>query len=183
MACSSTVIQELFSERQPKTAVAYFYFDFRDEKSQHVKVMLQLSYSSPHSLRARIRLLMVYKTSQGQTLLTYETLLGILDELVFGILAYIYALDECNEHDHLVQFITRLQDWTTRSLCLLFTSQHRELLTEAFKHASLVTLTPQVTENDIGRFIGSELHKLSHLTRCVPAGEIIEKIVQKSNGM
>jgi hypothetical protein len=53
---------------------------------------------------------------------------------------------------------------------------------EAFKHTSLVTLTPHITQNDIQQFIGSELLQLSHLTRCMGANEIVEKVV-KSNGM
>ncbi|KAJ7793904.1 hypothetical protein B0H14DRAFT_3558555 [Mycena olivaceomarginata] len=76
---SSTVIWELFSERQPRTAIAYFYFDFRYEKSQHVKIMLQsiilqLSVQSPNSYSALER---VHKSSQGQTLPTYDKLLDI----------------------------------------------------------------------------------------------------------
>jgi hypothetical protein len=188
MVYSSTVIRELFSERQPKTAVAYFYFDFRDEKSQRVKVMLQsvilqLSAQSPSPYLALDGL---YKTSQGQTLPTYENLLAILDELLPDFThTYIVldALDECNEHQVLVQLIARLRDWTTQSLHLLFTSQPRKIFTEPFERALLIVLTPDITHNDIQQFINSELHQLSHLTRRTCAEEITEKVVKKSNGM
>ncbi|KAJ7835377.1 hypothetical protein B0H14DRAFT_2324096, partial [Mycena olivaceomarginata] len=125
---SSTVIRELFGERQPETAIAYFYFDFRDEKSQHVKNMLQsvILQLSAQSLSPYSALDQLYQSSQGQTLPTYENLLGILNHLLsdFGQTYIVLdALDECNEHNHLVQFMTRLRDWTTRSLHLLFTSQ------------------------------------------------------------
>jgi hypothetical protein len=188
MVYSSTVIRELFSERQPKTAVAYFYFNFRDEKSQCVKVMLQsvilqLSAQSPSPYSALDGL---YKTSQGQTLPTYENLLAILNKLLSDF-AHIYivldALDECNEHQVLVQFIARLRDWTTQSLHLLFTSQPREIFAELFEGALLVFLTPDITHDDIQQFINSELHQLSHLTRRTRAEEITEKVVKKSNGM
>jgi len=135
---SSIVIRELFSDRQERTAVAYFYFDFRDEQSQHVKIMLhsivlQLSAQSPNPYSALNRL---YQSSQGQNLPTYNNLLDILDELLsdFGHASIVLdALDECNEPDRLVQFITRLRDWTKQSLHLLFTSQPREIFMKAFK--------------------------------------------------
>ncbi|KAJ7855171.1 ankyrin repeat-containing domain protein [Mycena olivaceomarginata] len=185
---SSIVIQQLFSQRQHGTAIAYFYFDFRDEKSQRMKIMLQsiilqLSAQSPNSYSVLER---EFESSQGQTLPTYNKLLGILEELLSDF-AHTYivldALDECNEHQVLVQLITRLRDRTTQSLHLLFTSQPREIFMEAFKHAPLIVLTPDITHKDIQRFINSELLTLSHLTRRMRAEEIVAKVVKKSNGM
>jgi hypothetical protein len=115
---SSTVIRHLFDQRQQGTAVAYFYFDFRDEKSQHVNFMLQsiilqLSAQSPNSYSALER---EYKSSQGQILPPYNNLLRILNDLLSDFI-HIYivldALDECNEYQVLVQFTTQLRDWTT----------------------------------------------------------------------
>ncbi|KAJ7855163.1 ankyrin repeat-containing domain protein [Mycena olivaceomarginata] len=185
---SSIVIRQLFSQRQHGTAITYFYFDFRDEKSQRVKIMLQsiilqLSAQSPNSYSALER---EFESSQGQTLPTYNKLLGIFEELLsdFGHTYFILdALDECNEHQVLVQLIIRLRDWTTQSLHLLFTSQPREIFAEPFEGALLVVLTPDITHNDIQRFINSELHSLSHLTRHMHAEEIVTKVVKKSNGM
>jgi hypothetical protein len=185
---SSTVIRQLFNQRQQEAAVAYFYFDFRDEKSQHVKIMLQsiilqLSAQSPNSYSALER---EYKSSQGQILPPYNNLLRILNDLLSDF-SHIYivldALDECSEHDNLVQFITHLRDWTTSPLHLLFASQPREIFTEAFKHVSVVTLTPHITQNDIQWFINSELHSLSHLTCHMHPEEIVTKVAKKSNGM
>jgi hypothetical protein len=182
------VIRQLFSQRQHGTAIAYFYFDFRDEKSQHVKIMLQsiilqLSALSPNSYSTLER---EFESSQGQTLPTYDNLLGILKELLSDFsrtYLVLDALDECNEADRLVQFIIRLRDWTTPPLHLLFTSQPREVFMKAFEHTSLVTLTPDITHQDIRRFIDSQLHQLSHLTRRMRAEEIVAKVVKKSNGM
>jgi hypothetical protein len=65
----------------------------------------------------------------------------------------------------------------------LFTSQPRKIFVEPFKGALLVILTPDITHNDIQRFINSELLPLSHLTRRMRAEEIVAKVVKKSNGM
>jgi hypothetical protein len=182
------VIRKLFNDHVQGDAVAYFYFDFREEKSQRVKIMLhsiilQLSAQSSKPYSALDRL---YKSSAGQTLPTYEHLLVVLDELLseFGNTYIVLdALDECSETDRVVEFISRLQDWTNQSLHLLFTSQPREIFTnsKAFEDASLVVLSPNITGDDIKRFIDSELHKLSHLKR--RAEEIAAKLVIKSNGM
>lgn len=182
------MVRGLFHQRQETTAVAYFYFDFRDETAQRVKIMLrsiilQLSAQSPNPYSALNR---QYNFSQGQSLPTYDNLLGILDELLSEFEhTYIVldALDECNERDRLVQFILRLQGWTDKSLHLLFTSQPRELFTKVFKDTSLVVLSPEITQRDIKRFIDDELPKLSHLTHCTPTREITTKILMKSNGM
>jgi hypothetical protein len=68
-------------------------------------------------------------------------------------------------------------------LHLLFTSQPREIFMDVFKHASLIVLTPDITQEDIQRFINSELLPLSHLTCRMRAEEIVAKVVKKSNGM
>jgi hypothetical protein len=166
----------------------YFYFDFRDEKSQHVKIVLQsiILQLSAQSSKPYSALEQEFKSSQGQTLPTYNKLLGILKELLSDFThTYIVldALDECNKHQVLVQLITRLRDWTTQSLHLLFTSQPHKIFTELFEGALLVVLTPDITHNNIQQFIDSELQSLLYLTRQTCAEEITEKIVKKSNGM
>jgi hypothetical protein len=50
-----------------------------------------------------------------------------------------------------------------------------------FKEASLVVLSPDITQGDIEQFVHSELHKLSHLKR--RAGEIASTVVTKASGM
>jgi hypothetical protein len=178
----------LHSAVQGTTAVAYFYFDFRDERSQRVKAMLQsiilqlsAQSSNPYSALKR-----QHKPSQGQIPPTYENLLRVLEELLleFGHTYIVLdALDECNESDRLVQFVSRLHGWTKQSLHFLFTSQPREAFmnSKVFKEASLVVLSPDITQGDIEQFVHSELHKLSHLKR--RAGEIASTVVTKANGM
>jgi hypothetical protein len=155
---------------------------------QRVKIALQsiILQLSAQSSKLYSALEQEFKSSQGQTLPTYDKLLGILKELLSDSThTYIVldALDECNEHQVLVQLIMQLRDWTTQSLHLLFTSQPREIFAEPFKGALLVILTPDITHNDIQRFINSELHSLSHLTRHMRAEEIVIKVAKKSNGM
>ncbi|KAJ7114736.1 ankyrin repeat-containing domain protein [Mycena epipterygia] len=194
---SSVVIKKLFKDRQPSVqgtaAVAYFYFDFRDEERQLVKNMLrsiimQLSAQSPNPYLALGRL---YNSSNGQTLPTYEQLLGILDELLLELSrAYIVldALDECKDTHLLIQLISSLRQRTRSPLHLLVTSQPREIFTVPFDGVEHIVLEPDTVHNDIQFFVSSEvdskLENLKHLKHWKGrAVQIVTKVVEKSNGM
>ncbi|KAJ7286594.1 ankyrin repeat-containing domain protein [Mycena rebaudengoi] len=197
---SSTVIRKLLHDRPPsdhgRTAVGYFYFDFRDDKKQLVDTMLrsvvfQLSgqsldpYAALNSQYARL--------SQGQTLPTTQDLLGILNQLRSEFRrTYIVldALDEGRDTDlqDLVELLSKLRTRTERSLHLLFTSQPREIFTAGFKGVERIVLEPETTQKDIKHFVSDEvrsgLQRLKHWGGWKPrAEEIIAKVVEKSNGM
>ncbi|KAJ7112592.1 hypothetical protein C8R44DRAFT_985049 [Mycena epipterygia] len=185
------VIAQLFGDQATvrTSAVAYFYFDFRNEQTQLVEIMLrsiilQLSAQSPNKYAA---LDQQYKLSQGQTLPTYQNLLDILDKLLLN-LGSIYivldALDECKEHNLLVQLISRLRAWSKTPLHLLFTSQTREMFTASFEGLEHVPLELETTQEDIATFVTKELESnpnLKHWARHIV--EITRKVVEKSNGM
>ncbi|KAJ7112583.1 ankyrin repeat-containing domain protein [Mycena epipterygia] len=189
---SSTVIAQLFDVQATarSSAVAYFYFDFRNEQNQLVEIMLrsiilQLSAQSPNPYAA---LDQQYKPSRGQTLPTYENLLDILEKLLleFGRTYIVLdALDECNEQDLLVGLISLLRGWSSKILLhLLFTSQTRELFTAWFEGVEHVALELETTQEDIAAFVTSELESNSKLRRWAKhTAEITRKVVEKSKGM
>ncbi|KAJ7093608.1 hypothetical protein C8R44DRAFT_860693 [Mycena epipterygia] len=171
------------------SAVAYFYFDFRNEQNQLVEIMLrsiilQLSAQSPNAYTV---LDQQYNSSKGQTLPTYQNLLDILDKLLVELgRTYIIldALDECKEHDLLVGLISLLRAWSKTSLHLLFTSQARELFTASFAGVEHVSLELETMQADIAAFVANELESnpnLKHWAR--HTAEIARKVVEKSNGM
>ncbi|KAJ7111250.1 ankyrin repeat-containing domain protein [Mycena epipterygia] len=189
---SSIVIRKLFDDRKSSlgsiSSIGYFYFDFRDEKKQIVEIMLrsiilQLSAQSPKPYTV---LEQAYNSSKGQTLPTYQNLLDILDQL-FQEFNHTYiildALDECNEHELVVQLISRLRGQNKGPLHLLFTSQSREIFTAAFDGVPHLLLGPQTTWDDIGHFVASELQskRLKHWARHTT--EITTKVLEKSDGM
>ncbi|KAJ7812949.1 hypothetical protein B0H14DRAFT_3150185 [Mycena olivaceomarginata] len=187
---SSTAIRKLFNDKPLSgTAVAYFYFDFRDNKRQLVEIMLRtiILQLSAQSLHPYAVLHQQYESSKGQTLPTYPHLLEVLDKLLseFGR-TYIVpdALDECTEDDILVQFISRLRQWTTTPLHLLVTSQPRQFYTNALASVTKVTLELESTERDIKLFVSHELRSQRYLEHVSQrAEEITPKVVKKSNGM
>ncbi|KAJ7763140.1 hypothetical protein DFH07DRAFT_1018614 [Mycena maculata] len=182
------LIRTLFDDRQQGTAVAYFYFDFRDQQKQLVEIMLrsiilQLFAQSPHPYHA---LNSHYESSNGQALPTYQNLVDLLETLLSEIgCTYIVldALDECKDTNLLVQLVSRLQRWTGSTLHILLTSQTREIGT-AFAGISQVALEFDTTWSDIKLFVSRGLQSnpdLEHLAHC--EAEVTTKVVEKSDGM
>ncbi|KAJ6609563.1 ankyrin repeat-containing domain protein [Mycena sp. CBHHK59/15] len=196
---SSAVIRKLFDDQRlfvdlgktKSSAVAYFYFDFRDEKKQSVdialrRIVLQLS---PQSLDPYGALDRQYMLSKGQALPTYRDLLKVLQELLVNIgHTYIVldALDECKEADQmrLLELISTLRSWTESPLHLLVTSQSRDIFTKAFEGVACITLQLDTTQKDIEIFVASELKVNHKLKRWAPRTDYITgKVVLRSNGM
>ncbi|KAJ7640673.1 hypothetical protein DFH06DRAFT_619662 [Mycena polygramma] len=196
---SSITIHDLFNHRGAKVAnsypvapnfgIAYFYFDFREEKKQLLQNMLrsiimQLSGQShtPYSVLDQ-----KFQSCQGQIFPTYGDLLTMLDTIISpfaGIYIVLDALDECSELDDLVQFISTLRGWG-KSVHLLVASQPRTIFLDsaAFEGASVVVLEPATTHVDILQFVNSELELNSKLKYIKKAKDAAPKIVDKSNGM
>ncbi|KAJ6567471.1 hypothetical protein B0H10DRAFT_1071266 [Mycena sp. CBHHK59/15] len=152
---SSTVIRKLFHDQQEiaqRAAVAYFYFDFRDQKKQLMQTMLrtivlQLSAQSPHPYQA---LNTQYMLSKGQTLPNTQELRHVLEELLRELgRTYIIvdALDECTdtEHECLIDLISTLRGWTRTPLHLMMTSQSRIILTDLMKGVPCIYLESDIT--------------------------------------
>ncbi|KAJ7675984.1 hypothetical protein DFH06DRAFT_672643 [Mycena polygramma] len=196
---SSIAIDHLFDYRRvkvanshpstPKFGIAYFYFDFRDEKKQLVENMLrsiimQLSEQSPTPYSV---LDQHFESCQGGKFPTYDDLLAMLPTILAqftGTYIVLDALDECSEPDELIEFISTFRGWA-KAVHLLVASQPRTVFLDsaAFEGALVVVLELDTTHADILGFVNSELalnFKLKHLKK---AKDAALKIVDKSNGM
>ncbi|KAJ7637941.1 ankyrin repeat-containing domain protein [Mycena polygramma] len=190
---SSTVINHLFgSEFQPATpnvAIAYFYFDFRDKEKQLLRnmlrtVIMQLSAQAPTPYSV---LNQHFESRRKQIFPTYEDLLDMLKSTLsefIGTYIVLDALDECSEHDKLVNFISTLHGWA-KPVHLLVASQPRTIFLDstAFEGASVIVLEPDTTHADILQYVKSELELNSKFKHLKKAKDAAPKIVKKSNGM
>ncbi|KAJ6492536.1 ankyrin repeat-containing domain protein [Mycena vitilis] len=185
---SSIAIDYLFHHRSTNFAIAYFYFDFRDEKKQLLENMLRsiIMQLSAQSLTPYSVLNQHYEACQGQVFPTYDDLLAMLATILSGFTgSYIVldALDECSEPEGLNRFISTLRGWA-ESVHLLVASQPHKIFVEsaAFVGASVVILEPKKTHADIVEFVNSKLglDDFKHLQK---AKDAAQKIVNKSNGM
>jgi hypothetical protein len=188
---SSTVIEEIIVA-SPNQAVAYFYFDFRKERQQHMDIMLRsiiwqlsecspLPYSTLHELYKRLGSGKI----QPQGAHLQELLKELLSEFDQTYIV-IDALDECNKTDwkHLIEFIHSLCHPAKNAPHLLFTSQPFEEFQTAFKDVAFIELGSWVSNDDIRSFLSSKVPGARNWIRDdKSAKEVREQIVQKSNGM
>ncbi|KAJ7719801.1 hypothetical protein B0H16DRAFT_1700129, partial [Mycena metata] len=154
---SSTVIEGILG---PQSAVAFFYFDFRNER-QHLNLMLrsivwQLSRWShpPYSALNHLYKTLGDGTIQPQLFHLQEVLENLLSELGQTWIV-IDGLDECNKPDwkHLIKFIHSLCQPSRDKLHLLFTSQPLEEFKNPFKDVTFIELGSAVSNSDIRSFI------------------------------
>jgi hypothetical protein len=185
------VIEEIIKACPDRSVVAYFYFDFRNER-QHMDIMLhsiiwQLSGRSPSPYSSLQKL---YETLANGTVHPQAVdLLRVLQDL-FSELDRTYividGLDECNQTDWkpLVQFLCSLCQPAKYALHLLFTSQPLEEFKKAFEGITFIELDSTVTTSDIRSFVGSEVSRVGNwASEDGYAKHVTEQIVQKSNGM
>ncbi|KAF8210989.1 hypothetical protein K438DRAFT_2011412, partial [Mycena galopus ATCC 62051] len=188
---SSTIIEEIVKTCPKRSAVSYFYFDFRNER-QRMDIMLrsivwQLSGRSPLPYSSLCRL---HKTLGNGTILPqHQHLQRVLQEL-FSELDQTYiiidGLDECNKTSWkcLIEFIHSLCHPAKNALHLLFTSQPFEEFQTAFKDVTFIDLDSAVSTNDIRSYIGSEVPQIGNwASDNKHVEDVTEQIVQKSNGM
>ncbi|KAF8192837.1 hypothetical protein K438DRAFT_1935063 [Mycena galopus ATCC 62051] len=188
---SSTVIENITIGCPDRTAVAFFYFDFRNEQ-QHMDIMLrsivwQLSgrLSSPYSSLQKL-----YETLGKGTIKPQRVhLQGVLENLLSELdqtYIIIDGLDECNKTDRkpLIEFIHSLCHPTKNTLHLLFTSQPLEEFQTAFEDATFIELGSWVSNDDIRSFVGDEITRVGNWASDDSyAKNVTEQIVQKSHGM
>ncbi|KAF7345186.1 Pfs domain-containing protein [Mycena sanguinolenta] len=188
---SSTVIREIVKTCPEQSSVAYFYFDFSNNR-QCLDIMVrsivwQLSGQSPLPYGALHQLYKALKN--GATKPQHEDLLGVLKNLLSELdqtYIIIDGLDECHKTDwkHLIKFIHNLCHAAENRLHLLFTAQLVQEFEVAFKDIASITLDSEVSNNDIKSFVSSTVGGATNwASDSKYAGDVTEQIVQKSNGM
>ncbi|KAJ6571511.1 hypothetical protein B0H19DRAFT_1231291 [Mycena capillaripes] len=165
----STIIRDISTDTERPAAVAYFYFDFRQERrSQDLQVMLrsitfQLSAQSSHPHLALDRL---HKSINGGTVPPHDDdLIKVIHQLLTErSRSYIVldALDECIEDDFpaLIGLIQCLfSDSADKHLHLLLTSQPRQSFKNGFINMSRIALESGV-KGDIRDFVASKVSEV-----------------------
>jgi hypothetical protein len=187
------VIEEIVKACPEWSAVAYFYFDFRNER-QHMDIMLcsiiwQLSGRSPSPYGSLDQLYNTLGTGtiQPQRVHLQELLKDLLSQFNQTYIV-INGLDECNKTDWepLVDFVHSLCHPAKNAmhLHLLFTSQLLEEFQKGFKGVTFIELGSTVLNNDICSFVSSKVSRIGNwASNDKHAKNVTKQIVQKSNGM
>ncbi|KAJ7110801.1 ankyrin repeat-containing domain protein [Mycena crocata] len=194
---SSVVINKLIDDQRlardlgKSSAVAFFYFDFKDKNGNAVenafrRVVLQLSAQSTCSYTTLHEHFML---SNGQTLPTYQDLVKVFQRLLLELgrtYLVLDALDECQETElnKLMDFVLMLCNWDRSRLHVMITSQPRQFFTDNLSSIPRIYLDAENTRQDIRRYVTAELqhnHKMGKWAS--RAGDIVDRVVSRSNGM
>ncbi|PQE07005.1 ankyrin repeat protein [Rutstroemia sp. NJR-2017a BBW] len=113
-------------DSQPKTAIAYFYFDFNGDVTSMLKSLISQLSAQSEELPTPLKDLYVTHTKKTSSLPTDEVLLQAFHDILLSfhnVYIIFDALDEASRNDELLSFITTVQGWRYQRLHLLVTSR------------------------------------------------------------
>jgi len=167
LAYSSTVIQDVLCDRQATSSfvVAYFYFDFSDDKKQHLdnalrSLIKQLSVQCGGPCHPLDTLYSEHQNGQQQPTIgalkkVLRDILGMFQD-VFIILD---ALDECIERQALLEWIIDVVDQNLDNLHLLVTSRKEKDIEDCLAScvSSEVNIQSTAVDPDIQVYVREQL--------------------------
>lgn len=196
---SSTVIENIFQvcEDDPGKMLAYFYFDFKDERKQNPDLMIrslvcQLSQKcikTPSSLEV---LYASYENKQQQP--RREDLLKVLCELISmypETYIILDALDECGNREELMDAVHQIIDWRLHNLHFAVTSRKERDILEGLKdlleEKDIICLQSHLVDADIRKYVGQRLLRDKSLKKWHKdpdiCSEIESTLMEGSKGM
>lgn len=180
-------------QSEPKSAVAYFYFDFNDLHKQRTETLIrslivQLMAQCPHLPES---LQSAHSRSQdGQKQPTIDEIKTILRQMLENFDAtYILldALDECMDRENLLKFMEALMGWNIDTLHVLATSRKENNIAIALEPLVTCQICIQSTlvDADIRVHILDKLSSIPRLKKW-PVDvqkEIEDALMRGANGM
>jgi hypothetical protein len=151
----------------PGKVIAYFFFDFNDAQKQDPELMMrsllcQLSQQSikiPESLDA-----LFFSCESGRRQPSLHALMNVLQSMIQDIpQVYIVldALDECIQHEELMDMLELMAGWKAPNLHLLVTSRRNRVIEgslEGFVDVqNQICLQSAVVDKDIQRYVQQRL--------------------------
>ncbi|KAJ7067256.1 ankyrin repeat-containing domain protein [Mycena amicta] len=162
---SSTIINTLRSRAEP---IAFFYFDTNNSGQRTVKQLLsslviQISLKAPYPDKTLHALWSSYANGEdlpSNSALISDALIPILGEFTQPVYIVLDALDECSEHDKLLDVVKHIVDAKLANVHLLLTSRPEiPRDTDLAKQAVSVSLGGCV-DQDIEAYVTKILSKL-----------------------
>jgi hypothetical protein len=192
---SSTVIEQLvrYCEQIPRTAIAYFYFNFNDTEKRDIgylvrSLITQLSAQCESTPAILLNLYQSHKN--GRMPVDDHVLIATLRSLVLTFHnAYIVfdALDERSDCEEILQFIHTIEDWDIERLHLAVTSRQLPEIEESL--SGLVTekvcLHDSELNEDIVIYVADKLQNDKTLAKWPPEIrlQIQNKLLDEEGGM
>jgi hypothetical protein len=193
--CSSTIIEDVLHHCQsdPLLTIAYFYFDFSDEKKRQIENLIRslLTQFSIQCAKAQDALLALYtKNQNGERQPTADDQIATLKYMIAGFQhSYIIldALDECLDQEGLLCFIEEIVSWKIDNFHLLVTSRKQQAIEDCLKSivSHNIHIQRSLVDADIRTHIREQLKNDLKLNQW-PAGilaEIETVLMESANGM
>jgi hypothetical protein len=178
---------------QPKTALAYFYFNFNDTEKRDISALVRslITQLSSQSEQIPLPLRNLYHSSQnGTKAADEEASITTLQELVLtfhNVYIVFDALDESSVCEEILQLIHTIRNWDLARLHLLVTSRQLENIQESL--LSLVTdqicLQDSKMNEDIFIYLDETLQNDKTFTKWPPdiILQIKNKLLEGEDGM
>ncbi|KAH8817231.1 hypothetical protein F5884DRAFT_778825 [Xylogone sp. PMI_703] len=194
MLCT-TVIEHLVlhCQKTPRTATAYFYFDFSDPGKQDLNSLLRslLTQLSTQCSTIPPSLLLLYRQYRNGTASPGETeLMTTFRDLVLmfdSVYIVLDALDEGSNCEELLRFIDGVQNWGFSRLHLMTSSRPLPEIEQAMRNSATdkLCLEDSGIRDDIKLYVNDRL-ATSKILLSLPAGirrEIRQKLLADNTVM
>ena len=177
-------------QRRPRTAVAYYYFNFQTKAEQQStnllrSIILQLSCQCPNLPEPIERL-----QYQSESSFSYEYLINISKEVLRSF-CYVYividALDECEQGGEVLQWIKELLEMKNGKVHLLVSSRQDHHFRGALvsSTASILALDEHNFEKDIQLYIRNQLSTDPRMMRWPPSvqNNVEQSLIRNAGGL
>ncbi|PSN62572.1 hypothetical protein BS50DRAFT_122517 [Corynespora cassiicola Philippines] len=194
---SSTVLEDIreYTKDDPGKALAYFYFDFNDQKKQDPEEMVRalVSYLLQQCVRVLPGLDKQFSSHRNrQEKLSLEILLGVLRELIDDFPStylVIDALDECGNRRQLMKILKTIFQWQAPGLHVILTSRREADISHTLEGIvdkdSILCIQTGAVDHDIGLYVRQQLEDDQSLQKWKPDDKkLIETaLTERSSGM
>lgn len=167
---STTIVENIqqYTAEDPGKALAYFYFDFKDQQKQGPDSMVRsLIYQLSHRFVSMpVELERLYEScAKGDIQPHPDALLTILQPVFQTFLhtfIIIDALDECVQREDLLKVIRMIFSWQIKGLHLLVTSRREgdidNTLGQLLNKRSILSIRAEDLTHDIQLYINKRLY-------------------------
>lgn len=173
---SSTIIEKLLEDygHKPGTAIAYFYFDFGENKKQCIRNCLSSSIAQICRHRSCIpdEIESFYTRQKSTTVQPLVTdLLDVLSTATDGLEVFLIcdALDECTDQELLMDALSAISSGTFGNIKVLVTSRSErsiEIAVSPFSTSNVcIQLQDAEIEADIRIFVSNSISKESRMKK------------------
>lgn len=169
---SSTLLESLIQHATniPNTAVAYFYFDFRDPQKQDPELMIRSLISQLLQQCVTIPLYLYelysscYWMDRERRRPPLFVLLKALRQLIEDIpctYVIVDALDECENRTELMSIIEEMYTWQLQGLHVLLTSRRADDIKSTLEHVldnnNIICIPKEAVDHDIQLYVRQRL--------------------------